>query len=154
MLLYNKEIFNRVFDFRGRYRYKNIKMIPTYFREIHFLVKHGYPSIAQWDTFGWFIDTMKPILENYLENRSGTPFPDGHNMDDEIDWDEVSDKWDEELKRMIRNLELMNEDNLLDGLETNDPDFVKKYDERGKMMDKAKNEFFESFSRNFYRLWD
>lgn len=63
MLLYNKEIFNSVFDYHGRYWYKNIKMIPIYFQEIRFLMKHGYPSIAQWDTFDWFINTMKPILE-------------------------------------------------------------------------------------------
>lgn len=60
--MYNKTIFKRCFSYKGKYWFYNIKEIPTYIKQMRFLMKHGYDMYACWETFDWFIHTMRKIL--------------------------------------------------------------------------------------------
>lgn len=156
MLLYNKQIFKRCFDYPKRYWYKNIKYIPLYFRLLNDLVKNGYDEYATWETANWFIDTMKSILTRYNSGRSGTPIVLDNYFELEesgVDVNESNEKmWDDIVNRMIELLDLMDECNpKYDTDEYEDIDGWKKKD---KEMNQAKDEFFELFSKYFYALWD
>lgn len=151
-MFYNKKIFQRCFRYKGRYWYKNIKEIPLYFRLIHHLVKHGYDEYASWETFSWFIDTMKSILTKYRDGHQGIPI-----VVDNYPWivkteedkkieHENEVKWDAIVNRMIELLDDMDECN-------------HKYDDcdwkvKDAEMNAAKDEFFELFSKYFFCLWD
>lgn len=137
-MFYNKKIFKRCFCYRGRYWYKNIKHIPLYFKLMHHLVKYGYDEYATWETFDWFIDTMKSILTSYRENHCGYPC------------DLSEEGWDKIIDHMIELLDLMDECNSKYDAEEYEKDWKKRYDE----MYAAKDEFFKLFSEYFYNLWD
>lgn len=130
----NKNIFKRCFDYRGKHWYMNFKYIPLYFRLMHHLIKYGYDEYAIWETFYWFIETMKSILTSYRKKHWGHPM----GMDEE-EWDGIIDK-------MIALLNDMDECNP----KYDEEDYNKKYDE----MNAAKDEFFKLFSEYFYNLWD
>ena len=130
----NKNIFDRCFGYRGKYWYMNLKQIPTYFRLMHHLIKYGYDEYATWETFYWFIETMKSILTSYRKNHWGCP----------VDIDE--EEWDGIIDRMIALLDNMDECNP----KYDEEDYNKKHDE----MNAAKDEFFKLFSEYFYNLWD
>ena len=57
--------------------WRNIKDIPTFFKRLYFLLRHGYSPMAQWETFEWFIDVMTEIMLNYRNNRFGDMPVDG-----------------------------------------------------------------------------
>lgn len=152
-MFYNKKIFERCFDYKGKYWYKNLLYIPTYFKQIHYLMKYGYDPYATWNMDFWFIDTMKHILKEYSSDRSGTPilidnFPMVSIMDDDQKaLVELNDKmWDDIINRMIELLGLMDECN----------EIYEEYDwkQTEDAIEKAKTEFFALFSEHFYRLWD
>lgn len=130
----NKKIFERCFDYKGRYWYKNFRYIPTYFRLMRHLIKYGYDEYATWETFNWFAETMKSILISYNKNRWGCP----GDMEDE--------EWDLIINKMIALLDDMHEGNP----KYKTMEYGKRYDE----MDVAKDEFFKLFSKYFYYLWD
>lgn len=151
MFFYNKKIFDRCFCWNRRYWYKNIKNIPLYFKLMHHLIKYGYDEYAIWETFDWFIDTMRSILPNYHKSI-GTPilvdnFPDVIQSDeDQKIEDDNRSKWDGIIDRMIELLDLMDENNIVyDGVD---------FREQHSKMSAAKDEFFELFSKYFYDLWD
>lgn len=148
-MFYNKKIFERCFMWRGKYWYKNIKEIPLYFKQLHYLIKHGYDVAAKWSTFDWFIDTMKSILPIFRSNHHGYPvvsFDDGELQ-------EQSEKeYDADIDRMIELLDYMDEWNSVyhtDEYE-NGWDFQKVSDK----MYASKDEFFKLFAKHFYSLWD
>lgn len=155
MIFYNKQIFERCFSHRGKYWYRNIKEIPLYFKLMHHLIKYGYDEYAEWETFNWFISSMKTILPHYgNKDHLGVPIitynpfdPDLNLTDEEIE--ELVKKNEEEwyriIDRMIELLDLMDERNYLN---------CDSYKEQQESMDKAKDEFFELFSKYFYNLWD
>lgn len=163
-MLYNKEIFHRCFHYSKKYWYENIKCIPEYFSCIKHLTKYGYDKYALWNTDDWFIDTMRSILQRYKKDHRGVPIViDNYPMDNSDDKESqklivLNDKkWDEIIDRMIELLNLMDSKN---------PRYAKKYEgehyrfdidvvirDRND-MDKAKDEFFELFSRYFWCLWD
>ena len=138
-MFYNKKIFKRCFNWHGRYWYKNIKEIPLYFKLMHHLVKHGYDEYATWNTFNWFIDTMKPILVAYRQNHCGYPW----GFENGSEWCKIID-------RMVELLDLMDESN--PKYET--AEYVKDYVRQEAEMNEAKDEFFQLFSKHFYNLWD
>lgn len=146
MLFYNKAIFERVFDHRGKYWYKNIKEIPLYFKLMHHLIKYGYDEYARWETYNWFIDTMKSVLTKYNSNRYGTKIITGNWFDIE----ENEKAWNDVINRMIELLDLMDGSNPKYDTEEYDTDYEKKDSE----MEAAKEEFFQLFSEYFYYLWD
>ena len=136
--MYNKKIFQRCFHYRKKYWYKNLKNIPLYFKLIHHLMKKGYDEYATWETFYWFIDTMKPILQDYKKTMQGYPA----NMTEE--------EWNKIIDRMIELLDLMDENNKKYLAEE-----YRKYPLKGDTeREIAKNEFFKLFSEYFYNLWD
>lgn len=145
--MYNKKIFERCFSYRGKYWYLNIKEIPRYFKLMHHLIKYGYDEYATWETFDWFIDTMKSILTEYRKYHWGYP-GDGR----------TAEEWDAEIDRAVELLHLMDENtyevDLDDYNELSLEQINEQYKERHKMMDDAKDEFFKWFSENFYTLWD
>lgn len=152
MIFYNEKIFKRCFNHRGKYWYRNIKEIPLYFKLMHYLIKHGYDEYATWETFNWFIDTMKSILPYYKdEDRWGTPIVTDYNpYDPHLDLtDEENEElikknqevWHGIINRMIELLDWMDDGSWFD-------------EEDREKMNKAKDEFFELFSKYFYNLWD
>ena len=151
MIFYNKQIFDRCFCYKGKYWYKNIKYIPYYFRLINHLVKYGYDEYAIWETFNWFIRTMKSILPNYHSAMGCPVVVDNYPsiIKTEKDSDIVAEnetKWHSIIDRMLELLDLMDE--------TNPRYDNEDYSYIDSEMDAAKNEFFELFSKYFYNLWD
>ena len=138
-----------LFMFHGKSWWRNLKDIPIFIKRIFFTLKHGYSPVAQWETFGWFIDVMKKILTNYRYNRMGSPVVIDNFFD--VKEENPNDVVNEEaynaiLDRMIALLDLMDENNQL----YNDMDWK----EADKKKEDAKNEFFKLFSKHFYTLWD
>jgi hypothetical protein len=139
IMFYNKKIFKRCFDWPARYWYKNIKRIPLYFKLMHHLVKYGYDEYAHWETFNWFIDTMKPILMSYITDASGYPCEF-----------ETPEEWHKILNHMIE---------LLDSMDENSPkyeadDYMFGFEKKYNAINEAKDEFFKLFAEYFYNLWD
>lgn len=143
MIFYNEKIFKRCFDHRGKYWYRNIKEIPLYFKLMHHLIKYGYDEYATWETFNWFIATMKSILPHYRDHISIPIVIDDYT---EEKADKNEEKWYGIIDRMIELLNLMDERNIrYKGVD---------YGWQHSEMNKAKDEFFELFSKYFYNLWD
>lgn len=136
-----------LFMFHGKNWWRNLKDIPIFFQRIFFTLKHGYPPVAQWETFEWFIAVMREILINYRDNRTGTPvvIPDYHT-DDLISENKNIEIYNNILNEMIELLDKMDECNST----YNDVSL----EEMHSAMDSAKNKFFELFSKYFYTLWD
>ena len=147
MLFYNKKIFKRCFNYRGKYWYMNIKEIPLYFRLMHHLIKHGYDEYATWETFDWFINTMKDILTYYRKNHHGYPVP---SLKGDYNMEELEKQYDDDLDKMISLLNDMDENNPKYEGEEYNKEPSKQYVE----MFAAKDEFFKLFSEYFYNLWD
>ncbi len=148
--MYNKKIFKRCFSYRKRYWYLNIKNIPLYFKSIHFLLKHGYDNYATYETFTWFISTMKDILIKYKNCHYGTPvlltnYPLQSSEDNKIE--QVNKEfWNSIIDEMLLLLDEMDE--------TNELYKNMKYKDIHKNMEEAKDKFFILFSKYFYELWD
>lgn len=120
-----------------------------YIKRIGFVIKHGYPPFARWDTFNWFISSMREILTYYRYNRSGTPWL----LDIKKHWptnkedDAKNEKYyDDLIDRMLL---------LLDSMDETDRIYEDKpYIEIKRLINEAKDEFFEMFSTYFYTFWD
>ncbi len=139
--MYNKKIFKRCFNWKGKQWYRNLKEIPLYFRLMHFLLRHGYDEYATWETFSWFCDVMTEILTHYRNERTGTPqIAEAPGLDPFSDaYDELNEKqWNATLDEMLEMLEVMKEEDCEDE----------------ELRDVAKNRFFELFSKYFYHFWD
>lgn len=157
-MLYNKQIFKRNFPYRGRWFYKNLLNFPEYFRDLHYLIKHGYDITAVWSTFSWFYEVMKPILTEYRDNMHGTPIVRDDcptdvtfNSDRYMDWLELNRQdWNGIINKMIDLLDQMDENNPKYDID----DDKESFDKIGKSINVAKDEFFELFSKYYYDLWD
>lgn len=152
--MYNEKIFKRCFCYRMRYWYKNIKNIPLYFTLMRYLIKNGYDEYAVWETFDWFIHTMKAILTEYKKHRHSVPvLLEDYPYDSCNDSEETQEKrklndemWEETVDKMLSLLDDMDEDN---------PKYARMdMIKHNEALEKAKNEFFELFSKYFYCLWD
>jgi hypothetical protein len=114
---------------------------------MHHLIKHGYDEYATWETFDWFIDTMKEILTTYRNNHDGYPVGNIAIIDPDVTGrDEFCAKYDAGIDRMIELLDRMDEGS--------DRYTNKLHSEKHDLMNKAKDEFFKIFSEYFYNLWD
>lgn len=156
-MLYNKKIFKRCFTYRGRWWYRNIGQIPSYFRQLKFLIKHGYDVSARWDTFSWFISTMREVLTCYKEQHYGVPiivenYPVGIATSDEEKKivDDNEKQWNNIIDQMIELLDLMDECNPI----YDQPEYQEDIWKTDREINKAKEEFFQLFSKYFYYLWD
>lgn len=113
MILYNKHIWKRCFIYKPRYWYKNIRYIPLYFKQIHYLIKHGHDVGASWGVDMWFQETMRHILTELRDNLQGTPcaeIKDGFIPQSEEDWKVQEKLWRDTLDEMIFLLGEMNEE--------------------------------------------
>lgn len=156
-MFYNKIIFRRCFCYGKRYWYKNIKNIPKYFGSIHHLVKHGFDECAYWDTYSWFIDVMKEVFGTYKKHHGGAPilienYPYNCANDEKSKTlREFNDKmWEDVIDRMIELLEWMDESSCV----YENSEYELDYKHQMEKMEQSKDEFFELFSKHFYRLWD
>ena len=143
MLFYNKQIFKRCFSYSARYWYMNIKEIPRYFKLIHRLIKYGYDSYANTNTYDWFMYTMKDILSAFRTYHHGYPVI---SLDDKEKQEEFEKEYDADFDMMISLLEDMDEDN-------------PKYEDYNvdlmfEEMHAAKDKFFQLFAKHFYTMWD
>ena len=136
-MFYNKKIFHRCFCYPKRYWYKNLVQIPRYFREIHYLIKHGYDCSAVWDNYEWFIDSMRGIWTTYKEKHYGFGI-----IDDSLDSDENEKLWEDMIDKLLFLLDKMDEDKFING------------ESSYNAMNEAKDEFFKLYSKYFYYLWD
>ena len=126
----NRLCFN-LFQYKGKYFYKNIKDIPIFFSRLKFVIKHGYYPQAEWETFSYFIDIFIEIISTYRYERNGTPVITGDVDKDEKDFNLV-------LEEMLNCLQIM-----------------KKYDNIDHVIvNNVKDRFFKLFSKYFYDLWD
>jgi hypothetical protein len=114
---------------------------------MHHLIKHGYDEYATWETFDWFIDTMRDILTYYRNHHDGYPVAPNFN---ELLQEELDIEYDNDLDKMISLLNDMDENNPKYEAEEYQKDYGKHYEE----MNAAKDEFFKLFSKYFYNLWD
>jgi hypothetical protein len=114
---------------------------------MHHLIKHGYDEYATWETFDWFIDTMRDILTYYRNHHNGYPVAPNFN---ELLQEELEIEYDNDLNKMISLLNDMDENNPKYEAEEYQKDYRKHYEE----MYAAKDEFFVLFSKYFYNLWD
>lgn len=156
MLFYNEKIFQRCFGYTKRYWYRKIKNIPRYFKQMHHLIKYGYDEYATWETYYWFMQTMKSILVDYRKNHSSVPividnYPYvAHTEEDKAMQKCNEEKWDGIINRMIE---------LLDNMDENNPkydtdEYWCKWEKQHKEINAAKDEFFQLFSEHFFALWD
>lgn len=151
-MFYNKKIWNNVFFYRKRYWYLNLKNIPRYFKRLHHLIKYGWDDYAVWETFNWFIDTMREILSDYLKYHSSYPV---RNLD--VPQEDNLEIWENKIKRMLKLLDDMDEANpKYEGIENSESGkaYITRCKNMRDEMDKAKDEFFKIFAECFYDLWD
>ena len=149
------KITNRLFPYKPKFCWKNIKRFPCLFRRIGYVLKHGYNPIAKWDYYSWFIDTTKDIFTEYLKGHVGYKI-----IDDTKDEEWNCQAWENVIKEMIDCLTRMDESAYYNTKpcrydETGDrDDLMKWYDEVEKEMDIAKRRCFFLFNKYFYDLWD
>ena len=134
-----------LFMFHGTSWWRNLRDIPIFVECIFFVLKHGYSPVAQWDTFEWFIDVMREILELAL---SGIV----EYRDDDSWSDENEEAYNKILDEMIELLDKMEERYYLS---ENIEDLKKiDYTEMYNKQNEAKDRFFELFSKYFYTFCD
>lgn len=157
-MLYNKRIFKRCFSYTRKYWFYNIKYIPLYFKLLAHLMTKGYDEYATWETFDWFIVTMRSILTEYRKYHHGYPvvidnYPFNNYQDEESKRlrEENREKWDGIIDRMIELLDCMDENS--ERYHTDDCS-LEMYHKQAEEREAAKNEFFELFSKYFWNLWD
>jgi hypothetical protein len=119
---------------------------------MHHLIKHGYDEYATWETFDWFIYTMKDILVYFRNHHDG--YPVAHNFDAMLQ-EELEAEYDKELDEMIYHLYYMDQDNVEGELSKGMPeDWIPDYLSVNEIMERHKDEFFKLFAKHFYSLWD
>lgn len=133
----------KLFDCRFPYCVTNLLDIPRYIKHAFQRMKHGYDDTDSWEIYSFFLNTVKPLLEQYRENHYGVPMLHGY----EQNYDDTEKEWNSIIDRMIFLLGEMNENNHLE----KDDYLTKDYD---KYMNECKDEFFQLFSKYFYYLWD
>ena len=133
-----------LFNYRGIYFWKNIRDLRIYFKRIFYVIKHGYFPQANWETYLYFIDSMKKILKEYRYNRHGTGWVLNEKFDKTLDSDE---QWKRNLEQYNKDL-----DEMLSLLEEMSQD-PKKHEDLD-LLNIAKEKFFILFSKYFYHLWD
>lgn len=129
----NKLTYN-LFNYRGKYFYKNIKDFFIMIRRIFYVIKNGYYPQAKYETFSYFIDMYSEIFNHYLNKRE-TDIPIGDNPND--------------YSLNNENLYL----SLIDYLKIMDIDNCESEEDLDK-ANEAKNKFFKLFDKYFYNFWD
>ena len=126
---------------------KWLKDLKIYRERIRHVKKYGYSPQAEWETFNWFIDSMREILKHYRYNRNGT----GYILDvdlaegswDGLWWEKNENFFNTELDKMLELLDKMDERN-----------YTYPEKEDWDKMREASEEFFKMFAKYFYSFWD
>lgn len=105
------------------------KQFPRFLKDLRHFMKYGYPCSANWDIPVWFVETMKSLLQDFLENNNGYPDYLFNSFEE----------WQETIKEMICLLDTMDADLAYD-------------QDHGEIL-KNKDQFFELFVKYFYNLW-
>lgn len=120
----------------------NFKYFPKNFcrflKELFSFIHNGFPYAAVYDHNSWFVKTTKMQLQEYLKHHWGYPGRDEASANE--DWENI-------IKHMI---------DLLDYIEENEFDYNTPFqsDYIEEMRVKAKDEFFDLYSKWFFDLWD
>ena len=158
MILYNRKIWKRCFCYNKKYWYKNIKEIPRYFRDLHYLIKHGHDICANWNVDIWFSENMIEILTTLRDHHCGVPTI---QIDESVDPNDV-DKQDEAYVKLLnRMIFLLGESNESTCKKKNpyDDEYWKIYDEfedkYGSWGCKLQTEYEknELANKGFHRLY-
>lgn len=106
--------------------------VKIYFKRVVFLLRHGYPEQMLWQTSDCFMSLFKDIFDWYLHERTGDIIIEGCPDAN------ISEQNDKFFASLIQDLRKMEFDDIDDNEE----------------REKAKNHFFENFSKYFFQLWD
>lgn len=106
--------------------------------ELCSFLHNGFPYEAIYDHCWWFLKQTKAQFQRYLKNHLGYPGRDGARTNEE---------WENIVKHMI---------DLLDYIEESEYDYSTPFpsDYTEEMRVKAKDEFFDLYSKWFFDLWD
>ena len=106
--------------------------------ELCSFLHNGFPYEAIYDHYWWFLKQTKAQFQRYLKNYLGYPGRDGARTNEE---------WENIVKHMI---------DLLDYIEESEYDYSTPFssDYTEEMRVKAKDEFFDLYSKWFFDLWD
>jgi len=181
MILYNRKIWQRCFCWDKKRWYKNIKAIPRYFSDLHYLIKNGYDITANWEVDTWFAPTMIKILTTLRDNHCGVPTIQIDENVDPCDVDKQDEAYVKLLNRMIFLLGESDEftctkknpyddeyretiGNICDYLNSSADDvpeyenIIKKHLEADIELEKYREEclceFMDLFKKYYYCLWD
>lgn len=116
--------------------------------------RRGWADEDAWNIDFWFRETMQPMLTYFLEHINSYPTSDSDIVC--LSDDENLKLWKDTISKMIELLNKMDPD----------PDWDEpgNYEDRSRIIEqiqthreeanKAKDEFFQLFSKYFYNLWD
>ena len=106
--------------------------------ELCSFIHNGFPYEAVYDHYLWFLKQTKVQFQHYLKNHWSLPGCDGARTNEE---------WENIVKHMI---------DLLDYIEESEYDYSTPFpsDYTEEMRVKAKDEFFDLYSKWFFDLWD
>lgn len=120
-----------------------LKDIPIFLKRVVYTLRHGYPPQATWEIYEWHRRVMLETLSEFRKNLHGYPYL----FDDEdASPEEQYDRWGAIIDEMCQYLNDMNEDNY---------DFsIENFEKSDLAREKAKDKFFELFSKYYFHLWD
>lgn len=120
-----------------------LKDIPIFLKRVVYTLRHGYPPQATWEIYEWHRRVMLETLSEFRKNLHGYPYLfDNEDASPE----EQYDRWGAIIDEMCDYLEGMNEDNYDLSIEN--------FEKSDLAREKAKDKFFELFSKYYFHLWD
>lgn len=124
-------------------------------------ITKGYCDKDSWNIDRWFMDIMPNMLQQFKENRNGSP---GILGTDYVDADGIRcndtchEEWDKILDEMIFLFKEMNEETCKRKNPYEDEDVENNFYEAEKELDRyrenCKNQAFTLFAKWFFYLWD
>lgn len=120
-----------------------LKDIPIFLNRVIYTLRHGYPPQATWEIYEWHRRVMLETLSEFRKNFHGYPcLFDNEDASPE----EQYDRWGAIIDEMCEYLDDMNEDNYDLSIEN--------FEKSDLAREKAKDKFFELFSKYYFYLWD
>lgn len=120
-----------------------LKDIPIFLKRVVYTLRHGYPPQATWEIYEWHRRIMLETLSEFRKNLHGYPYLfDNEDASPE----EQYDRWGAIIDEMCQYLNDMNEDNYDLSIEN--------FEKSDLAREKAKDKFFELFSKYYFHLWD
>lgn len=120
-----------------------LKDIPIFLKRVIYTLRHGYPPQATWEIYEWHRRVMLETLSEFRKNLHGYPYLSDN---EDASPEEQYDRWGAIIDEMCDYLEGMNEDNYDLSIEN--------FEKSDLAREKAKDKFFELFSKYYFHLWD